>query len=733
MRPAFRFRRLVAAALALACAAAVLPGQDAVRRRTAVVGRIEPEAAPRIDGRMDDACWTDAPQIGELTMVEPWLGRAPSQRTVVKLLHDRTALYIGLWCFDADAGRIRATQRARDARLDPDDRVEILLDPFENRRTAYFFQIGAGGSIGDILVSQNGQRFDKPWDAIWDGASTVNEEGWFAELVIPFRSIPRREGAASWGFNLIRHVRAANEELRWTNVSQSVSAFRVSDFGTIEGFGAIDPGIGLELVPYVAGRAQRDRADGQRRFDDDVDAGGEINYRLTPSVTLSTTLFTDFAETEVDDRQINLNRFPLFFPEKRDFFLEGTSYFTFGANEAGNTRFLPFFSRRMGLDGGGAPVPLLGGVKLAGEAGPFELGVLDVQTESTGALDEENLGVGRFRYAASDRTLVGQIGTNGDPTSAGSNSVVGVDAFHRIPDLFGAFDCTFTADAATSTGSLAGDDGESYGAELRGRGREWQFELGVRSVAADFRPALGFVRRRDTRQSAFEVAWRPRVAEGGLVRRFVIDGTVQRADALDGEPQDAAFGIEQLGFETHEGDQVGFFGERAFERVQSDFALFRDSTPVFAGDYWTSRHGVFAEASEGRAIGGSASLSTGDFFGGTSDRVETNLDWRTSALLHLGVGYDTAAVDLGPGRAFTTHIGSCRVDFFLSPRLSVRNLVQYDNESEVLGWQSRLRWIYDPGRDFFAVLGTRWNRADDGSLVPGEQELELKIVHAVRF
>jgi hypothetical protein len=167
--------------------------------------------------------------------------------------------------------------------------------------------------------------------------------------------------------------------------------------------------------------------------------------------------------------------------------------------------------------------------------------------------------------------------------------------------------------------------------------------------------------------------------------------------------------------------------------VQSEFALFRDSTPVFAGDYWTSRHGVFVEASEGREVGGFASLSTGDFFDGTSDRIEANVDWRTSALLHLGVGYDTAAVDLGPGRSFTTHIGSCRVDFFLSPRLSVRNLVQYDNESEVLGWQSRLRWIYDPGRDFFAVLGTRWNRADDGSLIPGEQGLELKIVHAVRF
>jgi hypothetical protein len=217
------------------------------------------------------------------------------------------------------------------------------------------------------------------------------------------------------------------------------------------------------------------------------------------------------------------------------------------------------------------------------------------------------------------------------------------------------------------------------------------------------------------------------------VRRFVVDGTVQRADALDGEPQDAAFGIEQLGFETHEGDQVGFFGERAFERVQSEFALFRDSTPVFAGDYWTSRHGVFVEASEGREVGGFASLSTGDFFDGTSDRIEANVDWRTSALLHLGAGYNTAIVDLGPGRAFTTQIGSGRVDLHLTPQLSVYNLVQFDNESQQLGWQSRLRWIYQPGCDLFVVGGVGWLREEDESLVPTRQSLQVKLVHTLRF
>jgi len=203
--------RFLGVGLCSLCLPALLAQADPDGRRVARVGRVADHEAPRIDGELGDACWRDAPAIGELVMTEPWLGRPPTQRTVVKLLHDRHHLYLGLWCFDDDPTRIRASQRARDARLDPDDRVEILIDPFENRRTGYFFQIGAGGSVGGTLISQNGGRFDKPWDAVWSGVSRVTDEGWVAEVAIPFRSIPRREGAGRWGFNLARYVRASDE------------------------------------------------------------------------------------------------------------------------------------------------------------------------------------------------------------------------------------------------------------------------------------------------------------------------------------------------------------------------------------------------------------------------------------------------------------------------------------------------------------------------------------------
>jgi hypothetical protein len=710
---------------------ALLAQADPDGRRVARVGRVAEPEAPRIDGDLGDACWRDAPAIGELVMTEPWLGRQPTQRTVVKLLHDRHHLYLGLWCFDDDPTRIRASQRARDARLDPDDRVEIILDPFENRRTGYFFQIGAGGSIGDILISQNGGRFDKPWDAVWSGASRVTDEGWVAEVAIPFRSIPRREGAGRWGFNLARYVRDANEEYRWNGASQSTSFFRISECGTIDGIGDVDSGVGIEVVPYAAASWSRDRAV-DRGWDIDPDAGGEAYWRITPSVTLATTLFTDFAETENDSRQINLNRFPLFFPEKRDFFLEGLSYFTFGANDAGNANFLPFFSRRIGLAGDGTKIPLQFGAKLTGEAGPFEFGLLDVQTDATAAVDEENLAVGRMKYAVGAQTTVGLIATNGDPTSAGRNHLLGADLWHRVPRWVGDLELTIVADAVASTGNVVDDEGESFGAMANARGSEWSFGLGSRQVADDFRPALGFVRRLGTRRTAGNVRWQPRTAEGSAIRRFSIAIDGARAEGLDGEPQETSIGLDTFGVQTHAGDELGVFVRREFERVEADFTLFRGSTTVFAGDYWNTRSGVLVTASEGRPWNGTASLSTGGFFDGRSDRLELDGEWRTSPLLHVGGGYRTAIVDLGPGRAFTTQVASGRVDLHFTPALSVRNLVQFDNESNVLGWQSRLRWIYAPGCDFFAVLGTAWQR-DDASFTPTEQSLEFKVAHSLRF
>ena len=724
--------RLLIGLAAAGTVAAQDPGDGAGRlRKVAQVGRVAERDAPTIDGRLEEPCWQTAPSIGELTMVEPWEGRAPTQPTVVRLLHDRHNLYLALWCYD-EPDTVIATMRARDAQLDPDDRVEIVLDPLESRQIAYFFQIGAAGSIGDGLISANGNKFDKPWDTIWSGSVTRSEQGWFAEIAIPFRSLPRRDGSRTWGFNLRRHARARNEAYQWDNARQQVSFFRPSEFGTIEGFGEIDAGIGVEVVPYVSANLSRDRRAVDDAWDFDPDAGGEIYWRLTPSMKLAATVFTDFAETEADGRQINLNRFPLFFPEKRDFFLDGAGYFAFGASGAGSTTFLPYFSRRIGLASDGTPIPLLAGIKLAGRSGPVEVGLLDVQADSSPTTDQENLAVARVKYSLAEETSVGVLATNGNPTSTGANTVFGADLYHRWPRFVGDLDLQVQLDATGSNGQGDASDGESFGLDLRSRGREWDFNAGTRWISDDFTPALGFVGRTGTRAAVFEAGYRPRVDEGAAVRNWILVGSARRNESWQGEPQESRVGLDQVGFRLQSADTAYLFAYDKFERVENDFTLFGGSTTVFAGDYRTTRGGVRVTTSDGRPWNVDVRLETGEFFDGESDDVAIEGQWRTSALLHLGADYRTTSVDLGPGRSFTTQIGAGRLDLHFTPRLSLYNLVQYDNESDVIGWQSRLRWAYDDGCDFFAVLGSSWLR-EDGAVAPAEQSLALKIQHTLRF
>lgn len=725
--------RLVCAGLSVALCG-VAPAQDAAgtQRRTCHIGRIEESAAPTIDADLTDPCWETAPEIGPLVMVEPYEGRKPPQRTVVKILHDQHNLYFGIWCYDDDPASIRATQRFRDARLDPDDRIQILLDTFENRRTGYFFQIGAGGSIGDALDSGNGSRFQKRWDTIWWGRSRITPKGWQAEMALPFRSIPRKEGGTSWGFNFKRFKRSAGQSYQWANPVQGVPFFRVSEMGTMAGILDVNDGIGLDVVPYVAGGWKRDRTEPDDSTNFDPDVGGDLFYRLTPELTLAATLFTDFAETENDERQINLNRFPLFFPEKRDFFLEGSSYFDFAPRFSD---VLPFFSRRIGLDADGEPVPLLFGLKLTGEAGPWSLGILDVETARRGTVTEQkNLAVTRVRYAIEEQTTIGMIATNGSQTLDVDNHVLGTDLYHYQDRFIGDTDLRLFLTATSSWTSGAGGEGQDYSIRALGEGREWEYSVSARSTDEEFNPALGFVRRRGVRRYRWSTEYNPRFEDEAVFRNLAFEAEVNFIQSQSGTTDELEFDLDWFGLRTIAGDELRVSTERQFERVDEDFSLFNDTATIAAGRYWGTRQRVFLRTSDGRPVSADFRGSYGDFFDGESTNLSFDLDYRSNpGLLLLGTGYSTAIVDLGPGRSFTTHIASARVDLHFTPDLSLFNLVQFDNESDLLGWQSRLRWIQQPGSNLFVVFSGGWQREDDNSLIPTEQSLVFKVVHTIRF
>ena len=298
----------------------------ALAASTPRVSLVRTDIAPQIDGVLDEPVWEDAALIDDLTQVEPIEGAAPSQRTEVRILYDSDFIYFGIRCFDTEPDKIIAKQLQRDADLEPDDRILIVLDPYFDHRNGYFFAVNPLGVRRESLIENNSSVRDD-WDGIWYAKSQIDDQGWTTEIAIPFKTISFNQATTQWGFNVQRTIRRTNEQIRWSAPLQNKRATSVADAGVLEGIRDLDKGIGLDFKPYAKSTLRTDdiRGDGL-----DLDAGFDVFYKLTPSMTLALTFNTDFAETEVDERRVNLTRFPLFFPEKRDFFLQDAGIFNFG-------------------------------------------------------------------------------------------------------------------------------------------------------------------------------------------------------------------------------------------------------------------------------------------------------------------------------------------------------------------------------------------------------------------
>jgi len=380
---------------------------------------------PTIDGSLNDDTWKNASIINELYQREPNPGKPVSEKTEFYFLYDHNNIYIGIRCFDDPEG-ITAKELARDVSLGDDDRVQIILDTYLDGRSGYWFQIGPRGSIGDALVNENGKDFNKSWDGLWDGKAKITSEGWDGELIIPFKTLGFKKGNSTWGLKLIRYIKRKSETSYWPETSLNANKFQVSDAGRITGIADITQGIGLDIIPYLtSGISKKQDVDPKAVIDGGLDAF----YHITPSLKAAITVNTDFAQTEVDEKQINLTRFSLFFPEKRDFFLDGANYFTFGINgdseNPQGTQMIPFFSRRIGLDAGGNPVPIKYGGKFTGKIGNWNLGALHIKDDNQ--WDNPGYSVGRISRNLGKQSSIGLIGTNGNAFSDLKNTLAGID------------------------------------------------------------------------------------------------------------------------------------------------------------------------------------------------------------------------------------------------------------------------------------------------------------------
>jgi hypothetical protein len=737
------------------------PGQKTVRV-------VRTTAAPVIDGDLSDAVWAAAAVVDDLHQVTPVEYAQPDERTEVLILYDDDALYVAARLYDTDPEEITARNMRQNDNLGQDDRFYVTIDPFNDRRSGYFFGLNPNGVRADGLY-RNVTEFYGDWDSIFDAAAGRFEGGWTAEIEIPYKSISFDPTTDTWGLNFSRTVVRKNEVMAWVSRNR---AYNPAVSGLAVGFEGLEQGIGLEVVPSLALSDRKDFRTGET--DSDTEPSLDLAYRITPQLNGSLTINTDFSVTEVDDRQVNLSRLGLFFPEKRDFFLREADIFEFGGiggqrqsqipglnTLAQNGR--PFFSRRIGLSTTGQVVDLEYGGKLSGRVGDWEIGGLSVRQdehsiavlpgrEPLGAectdlptpsaracvIPADTLSVARAKLGVLEESNIGVITTYGSPTSALDNSLAGVDFQYRNTRLPGSR--ALEGDVfyqKSDTDGLDGDDA-AYGASVR-----FPSSQGVRGIlqyrqyGAQFNPALGFLDSAGISDAFFNVGYMLRPSAGNL-ESWLLNFDYQRIDYLqEGGLKTEAFFFRPFTFTNRTGDSIMLAISDFTERLVEPFQIY-PGVFVPVGVYDADTRGIQA------GTGGHRKLSVftriveypdGKFYGGNRSDRFLELTWRPSAFFRGSLSYDHSDVNLPlPNGSFEVRLVRAGFDFAFSPTLSWVNLIQYDNVSEVAGINMRLHWIPEAGREVFFVINHNIEDIDrDNSFHSAFSDATAKVSYTFRF
>ena len=688
-----------------------------------------------IDGRLDEEAWNAATVIADLHQILPIEYSEPSQRTEFLVLYDDDALYLAARMYDDQPDRVVAKVLRQGGQSWLDDQFNIILDPFNDKRSGYRFQVNPNG-VWEEGLFRGGDQMQWEWSGIWQAAATRNDQGWVAETRIPFKTVSFHPDNDTWGINLNRRIARNNESVGWVSRNRTQNP---GISGEITGLFGLDQGLGLDVVPSVTANSRRRFSSGTEssEFEPSLD----LFYKVTPALNASLTVNTDFSATEVDDRQVNLTRFGLFFPEQRDFFLQDADIFEFGRisqREQGspfarplaeNAR--PFFSRTIGLSARGQPVDLEAGGKLSGRVGRWNVGALAIQQDAFESVEASNLFVGRLAANVLEESAVGLIVTDGDPQSNFDNSVAGIDFRYqntRLPN-----GRTIESEVwyqQSETDGLDGDDG-AWGARFwMPNNSGFRGGLGIKEVERNFNPALGYLNRGDIRDTTGEFGYTHRPI-GNYVRSVFGGATVQRVERLTGGLQSEATKL-QLNIQNQTGDSLGFLAQRDKEGLVQPFEVSRGIV-IPEGEYSFEFYGVGLTTGSHRRLVSLIRLGTGEFYDGNRKSGNLQLEWTPIPQFRALVAYNHFDIELPQGD-FVRRLVRLGVDYIYSSKLSWVNLLQYSNDSEVAGINSRIHWIPQAGRELFVVLNHNLEDLDfDNEFHSSFADFSVQYRHTFRF
>ena len=712
---------------------------------TLIAHRIAGSAEVHLDGNLSEEIWTLSIPITDFMQQEPVEGAQPSERTEVRVAYDEEHLYIGAIIFDDPEG-ILAYQKARDASLGTDDRFMWMLDTFLDGRTGYVFEINAAGLMGDAIMG--GGHGGKAWDGIWEVRTARRQDGWSAEIRIPFKTLNFDPTLDSWGINFQRTIRRKNEEILWRGYRRNQGLLRPVHAGRLTGLQGLSQGVGFEAVPsMVAGwRTIPTNAD-PTTYPGDVSL--DLGYSITPSMRAALSVNTDFAEVEVDQRRVNLTRFPLRFQERRDFFLEGSGVFSF-AERSGPS---PYFSRRIGLESG-EQIPITYGARIGGQAGRYELGFFQVRTGSQELVNQsltvpvEDFTVARVKRTIFSQSSIGAIytrrATAPDPDGLGVDDrhTAGVDLDFETANLFGDKNFQFEAFFVWNSNpdpslDLSLSDLTARGFRINFPNDIWQAHVSYREFGHDYDPAVGFVTRNGFRRVEPNLTWRPRPG-ADWIRRLEFSAQYRYlADLTSGIAEERQLRLVPFGMELESGDGFKFQATRQYEDLDHDFEV-SDGVDILAGQYTNWEYSLQGRTAQKRRVSLQGQVMRGGFWDGDRSRAQLGLTVRPIPGLQIQGDLERNEVDL-PRGSFKTDLIRLGGGWDASPWVSMIGNVQYDNVTEIVGLFARLRWIVRPGNDVYFVYTHNWQNLG-GGLLDRDRDLvtlsrggSMKVNYSYRF
>ncbi len=667
------------------------------------------EGKIKLDGKLEESCWKEAIPIENFTQREQNEGQPATEKTRIAVVYDTNRVYFGIWCFDSEPDKISAQQMARDFSWRSDDNIEIMISPFNDNRNGYLFVTNPNGAMADVQVSDEGKGFNKDWNGVWDVAVSRTEEGWFVEMVIPFSTLKfKKESVQTWGINFERNIRRKKEQLMWQGWSRKFEIEKISQGGKLTGLQNIKQGTKFEFLPYLLSGIEFNSESSNPTT---LKVGGEVNFDVTPTLKLNLSINTDFAQVEADRKRINFTRFSLFYPEKRQFFLEGKNYYDMNV---GKTRV--FYSRRIGIDNH-EEIPIIAGLRLFGKLNKTNIGVMSIQTAQKEETPSTNFSVIRIKQDIFNQSSIGIIATQ-KFTKDHYNRVYGSDFTYSTSKIFGDKNLLVGGSFAVSDTHTDGVDEDendgnlTYNIFLSYPNDVIEYDFGFTTVQKGFNPEMGFSYRNNYRMIYTELQFNPRFKKLPFFRNLVfkpIDVNYYINDETK-KVETIFYEWRPLGFVTKSGEFMEFNVQHIFDHPEEDFELI-DGVIIPAGEYWDNRMELQASSFRGRKVSGYLEVNIGEFYTGDRQRFETGANLNINKHLNFNLDWQRNYIQL-PGTSLVTDEVGGRIDYAFNPKLNSSIYAQWNTEDDDIVVNYRINWIPKIGSWFYFVVNQEFNTAD---------------------